>query len=265
MPAAPAVSAGAPVPSTPPQAIATKSAPTPDKISAVQIPQSESGCFVFTPAQGVPTLVCRPLQEGWAGKLVANAPSVTLSLVALVLSILAYRYNRSKDQMARMQSVNDDYWLRKVVSPSSIEPFLSFTTGLMSKLPPISAAASTTTEEADLESQLVQLRSLSVAFGNLKVVSESLAEEVRQHVEVFEDRFVRYQFARKQFRDNGAPAPSRPEVLEELAAIQHKLLLAIKSHQTALSHVSRKGGLSSRLSFWKKREASAVSAARSGS
>jgi len=243
-------------------AASTASAPLPiratptvaphDNISSIQVPQSDSGCFVFAPAQGVPTLVCRPLQEGWTGKVLANAPSVTLSLVALVLSILAYRYNRSKDQMARMQSVNDDYWLRKVVSPSSIEPFLSFTTGLMSTLPPVTPASSTTTEEADLEAQLLQLRSLSVAFGNLKVVSDSLAEEVRQHVEVFEDRFVRYQFARKQFRDHGAPAPSRPEVLEELAAIQHKLLLAIKSHQSALSHVPRRGGLSSLMRLCKR-------------
>lgn len=186
-------------------------------------------------------LVCRPEPESVSSKVMFAVPSMLFSLVALCVSILAYRYNLSKDQVARMQSVNDDFWLRKVVSPASIEPFVAFGTALFSNLPPV-AAEDAQAEDDALAAELQKLRNLSVAFGNLKVVNDTLAIEVREHVDRLEDKLVTYRFDRKQFHEGKGPEPSRQATLEDIAGIQHDVLLTVKRHQSTL-FVRRKGWL----------------------
>ena len=158
-----------------------------------------------------------------------NVPSVLISFLALFVSLAALRYNRSKDALARTQSVNDDYWLRKVVSPNSIEPFLAFGTDLSTELPPTDSGA--VDEAAVFKAQRQRLGNLAMAFGNLAVVDPSLEVEVGQLVERYEDRLVAYQFAREQFVKGAGPEPSRPEALAELAGIQHDVVRCIKNHQ----------------------------------
>lgn len=196
----------------------------------------KADCFTFSPLQGTPIVVCRPESDGWIAKVSTIAPTVAVSIVALVISLRALRYTQSKDQRARNQSVKDDYWLRKVASPASVEPFVAFSSDLMMKLPPVAGSALTADAESLLmDEQLGRVRSFSVLFNSLKVVSFDLVEEVRNHIGSFEDILVTYKFERENFLKSGGEEPSRLEAIEELSKVQHDVLSAIQRHQAALS------------------------------
>ncbi|MGH2376583.1 MAG: hypothetical protein ACRDIC_24385 [bacterium] len=64
-------------------------------------------------------------------------PSLLVSILALLLAGLSFRYSRRKDSAARQQSIQDDFWLRKVISPAAIEPFVKFSSNVIAGLPRI--------------------------------------------------------------------------------------------------------------------------------
>jgi len=197
-------------------------------------------CREVKGATGTAVIVCLPEKDGLWGKFVPNAPSVILGLIAAAISLRAFFYNRSKDSHARAQSINDDYWLRKVLSPSTTEPFLVFASKLWVELPPVSDGDQD--EESVFKSIEEQLKAISVSFGNFKVVDPDLATSIREHVDSFQDRLTTYRFQLKLHREAKGPAPSRPEALEELAGIQHGLLRCIKNHQGNVKADARQSG-----------------------
>lgn len=83
------------------------------------------------------TIVISPTvnHEPLASKLVSNAPSIVLSLVAIGISIASFFYNKRRDERSRRQSIQDDFWIRKIISPISVEPFLKYSTQLSAGLP----------------------------------------------------------------------------------------------------------------------------------
>lgn len=181
---------------------------------------------------GTPVIVCLPVKERWNEKFMTGMPSLLLSLVALCVSLYTLVYNRRKDDRQRLRSVDDEYWLRKVLSPHSIEPFLKFSTELIQHLPP--AEGSEPASEAAAFVQLrIQLRGLMTAFDALAVVDPQLAASVNALVEQFEDRLATYGYARKMFQESGAEEPSRSAALEDMAGIRTQVLHCIRKHQVS--------------------------------
>lgn len=101
---------------------------------------------------GIPTIEVRP--QGGAFFVKTESPSVwaqpstwisvgaviisfTSLIVTLVDKYLAYR----KDQRSREQSIQDEFWLRKVLFPSAIEPAMNFAVETMGNLPAPSSTA----------------------------------------------------------------------------------------------------------------------------
>lgn len=101
---------------------------------------------------GVPTIEVRP--QGGAFFVRTQAPSVWsqpstwISVVAVIVSIsslivtlfdkyLGYR----KDLRSREQSIQDEFWLRKVLFPSAIEPAMNFAVATMGNLPAPASSA----------------------------------------------------------------------------------------------------------------------------
>ncbi|NIE67428.1 hypothetical protein [Burkholderia sp. Ax-1719] len=69
--------------------------------------------------------------------------AVLISLASLGVTVWDKFLGLRKDARSREQSIQDEFWLRKVLFPTSIEPAMTFATEVMGELP----AATTTSAE----------------------------------------------------------------------------------------------------------------------
>jgi hypothetical protein len=194
-------------------------------------------CALIKPNNDVVAVViCAPPPEGFWAKLAPNVPSIFIALCAIGLSWFSISYTRGKDDRARKQSIQDDFWLRKVISPVSIEPFMGFMTQLLASLPDSSTPV--TDGKKYCEDKLREIRSLMSAFETIRLIDQKLLEEVSPHLEVVEDQLAVYFGQLNQYWDAGGVAPSRPAVVENLTASLTNVLGPIKEHQANVGEVS---------------------------
>jgi hypothetical protein len=217
---------------------AAAAASTPESPAKAGNPQGVAGltlpsnCEAIRPETGVSVILCSAPSESFLTKLAPSTPSIVLSIVAIVLSVMSYFYTRRKDSRARQQSIQDDFWLRKVVSPVSIEPFLQFGTELLTKLP---ASDNDPAAARPAGAELLQkLRGLTQSFLALQLIGDNLHLEVEAALEKLEDRLATYLGGLDEHWNNSSPAPSRPEAIAELSLAFIAVLNPIKQHQASL-------------------------------
>jgi hypothetical protein len=172
--------------------------------------------------------------EPFLGKLAANAPSIVLSLVALWISIKSFSYNRRRDRRSREQSIQDDFWIRKIISPISVEPFLKWTTELSAALP---SAAGTTKKKvkAFWAAQALKITEYSLSFRTFGLVDKDLDSALEGEFERFDDCFTVYCGNLMQYQSGALPAPpDRDECIRTLIEITLAMLKLIRSHQAAM-------------------------------
>ena len=190
-------------------------------------------CTSVQPQSGVTVVFCEPQPEGFLAKALPTAPSLLTSVLALFLSFYAIRYNFGKDARSRRQSIQDEFWLRKVVSPVSIEPFVRLTSDLLVNLPD----PGTPHEDCEVfaRDRLAEFRALTVAFQALELLNGNLYKQVGSQLEAIEDRLAEYFGDLDALaKDNRAPVPSRPEAIADLSALRLAVLEPIKDHQATL-------------------------------
>lgn len=99
---------------------------------------------------GIPAVEVRPSGGVFLVKAVSPSvwaqPSTWIALVALVVSTLSLIativdkvYGLRKDKRSREQSIQDEFWLRKVLFPSAVEPAMNFMAETIATLPAASA------------------------------------------------------------------------------------------------------------------------------
>jgi hypothetical protein len=192
-----------------------------------------SHCIGLQPQSGLPVVVCQPPLENFWSKALPTLPSLVTSVLALLFTAYVFRYNLSKDARSRRQSIQDDFWLRKVVSPVSIEPLVKLTGDILANLPDVQT--STTDREEFSRTRLAEFRALTVAFQALELIGKDLNRIVELHLEAFEDRLARYLGDLAAFAEaRNQIAPGRPEAIAELSALRLSVLDAIKDHQAEL-------------------------------
>lgn len=188
-------------------------------------------------------MVCQPPAEDLWSKFGPTMPSLFLSVVAIVVSVLTYRYNRSKDQRAREQSIRDDFWLRKVVSPLSIEPFLKFAQELPRALP-VASGTSDDAVETFWTTQVAKVGDFEVAFRALGLIDVALGEAVASKLEAFEDLLATYcGDLRAHLKDSATPAPNATAAGHALLTTTLELLKLIQLQQTSVGRASNRGWL----------------------
>ena len=213
------------------------------KLSAPATPASAPATKSFTPATLVvgrpcevallPTsaqiLICQ--QDGsWVDKFIPTIPSLFTSITALFLSWSALKYNRTKDQRARQQSVNDDYWIRKVVSPFAIEPFLKYLISLPVGLP----SSKSNPEEVQFfwTSAAASFGEFTSAFGILEQIDKTLHGNVAGLLEGMEDALSDYCGQLQQhLMDAQVPHPDRARTAGLLRQSGYSITQAIASYQ----------------------------------
>lgn len=201
---------------------------------------STNDCIFAKESFGTNWILCRPEPPPTLEKYLPLLPggiSVVIALVALYFSSRTLFYNINKDDRARKQSIQDDFWLRKVVSPSTIEPFFLYTNGLREKLPSYkdrSNSAQQAVKKFSKENSK-KLNSLSLAFGSLGLIDPELARDISKDFEKFEDNISTYIENLGFYLENKIPeAPDHVEVIDNAQSLMQEILLKIQLHQTKL-------------------------------
>ena len=189
------------------------------------------GCSPAQPSGAFTIALCQPHPESFSSKLLSGLPATTLSLLALAISIWGLSYNKRKDQVARRQSIEDDYWLRKVVSPLSIEPFLKHIHDLVAALP--GEHGSTSQSVSDFWTlQTSKFNAFHIAFRTLALIAPELDETVRFKLEEIEDELASYCGLLSQHLDAGKGAPpDMGSASQRLMGLTIAMLRIVKTHQ----------------------------------
>ena len=235
-PAAQKVAAPADAPTLPDKpklAVASSSAaelpPTRKDAPSVVLPP---GCNLVQVKDSVSLAICAPPTESWASKFVN--PSLLFSLAAITLAIWNFVYTRRKDSRARQQSIEDDFWLRKVVSPASIEPLIKDLRELRQKLPP---TADCDTKELVLKFWSEETKLQAARIDSLRVfelLNDSLGEELVAELSELDDPMATYVGNLAKHYEEGTPAPSRSDAVEIINQVSLKVFQRIKAYQASV-------------------------------
>ena len=194
-------------------------------------------CALVKPEEGrVAIVICSPPPEGFWSKLAPNVPSILIALFAMYLTAKSIAYTRIKDDRARQQSIQDDFWLRKVISPVSIEPFVTFMSEILAELPE-PGVTPVVEGKKFCEDKLRELRSLMSAFETIRLMDDKLLKDILPRLEEVEDQLAVHFGQLNRYWDAGEAAPSRPALVENLIASLTGVLDPIKEHQANVGGV----------------------------
>lgn len=189
---------------------------------------SENCSYVKQGAQVI--AYCRQPEDPWYFKYLPQGTSVLLSLAALVLAVISFFYTRSKDGRARRQSIHDEFWLRKVVSPISIEPFLEFVQETNRDLP--TAATNKPDVESYYKEWTNKFSDMKMSFSVLNLIDATLDKNVDDALSSYEDALNVYIGRLLAYLDNSSPiSPTRNEAATSLMQCALGVLKPIQEHQ----------------------------------
>lgn len=156
--------------------------------------------------------LCVTPESSYWEKVLPTLPSIVTSIIAIFLSVYALIYNKRKDERVRLQSIKDDFWIRKVISPVSIEPFLKDVTELASSLP--TAKSNLTIDELKVRwtNETSKFEEYRSRYDVLNIVDSAVAQKVAYELDQFYDDLAEYFGALCGYRDNKIEVPPDTQV-----------------------------------------------------
>ncbi len=132
-----------------------------------------------------------PISPGIAVK---DVVAIVFSVLAFFVSVGNAWYGVIKDRRARQQSIEDDFWLRKVLGPLAIEPMIQRVFEISSKLPSDCSEPGWDAEKLrafglEYQTSVKELQSSAVA---LNLLDSELAEFAAERLEKLEDLLLEY-------------------------------------------------------------------------
>lgn len=123
-----------------------------------------------------------------------SKPATYTSILALVVSVGVVCYTFWKDTRARKHSVEDDYWLRKVVGPIAIEPLLKDILEMIAAAPNDATSATFSSEATNKyhTTYLAKLSSLAVNSSSLQIIDKQLAAGTAAAIDQLQDLMIGY-------------------------------------------------------------------------
>lgn len=142
-----------------------------------------------------PFLVKMDTQKQWY-----QEPALYISAFAIIFSIISLwvnlRVGFNKDERARRQSIEDEFFLRKVLYPLAIEPALEHYSKMLSSLPPDRFDTSATAAAIDeFKKEFEKENSAIVAkMVTLGILGSAFLASVKLELEAIEDLISEYCF-----------------------------------------------------------------------
>jgi hypothetical protein len=123
-----------------------------------------------------------------------SKPATYTSLFALCVSLCVAGYTFWKDHRARKHSVEDDYWLRKVIGPIAIEPLLKSVLEMIATAPADYSSADFS-EQAITDfhkSHVKKLSELAVNASSFQLLDASLASTTAAAIDQIQDLMIEF-------------------------------------------------------------------------
>ncbi len=136
---------------------------------------------VAEPRQGE-VLPCSPSSPSWV--------AIALSFLSLCVSVVGAFLVIYKMQRDRRLSIEDDFWLRKIISPAAIEPLLKTVVDLLADVP--SATASEDTQRAYASRVTADIQRLTGAMQTLAMLDPELPVTMLSKLSECEDHLTGY-------------------------------------------------------------------------
>lgn len=150
--------------------------------------------------QNLSDMECRQVNNSANMSTVVCAikPSTTQSTIisgfALLISIGGFIYTLRKDKKSRLQSIEDDYWIRKIISPISLEPLIKKISETVSIIPEDQQSGNFDKKACNkfgikFQSEWDQTR---VSMDVLALLDKSVCKTALKHVSNIEDEVLQY-------------------------------------------------------------------------
>jgi hypothetical protein len=138
-----------------------------------------------------------------------SKPATYTSILALLVSIGVVVYTLWKDSRARKHSVEDDYWLRKVVGPIAIEPLLKDILEMISAAPGDATSPAFSGTEVDTYHAFYvgKLSALAMNSVSLQIIDKQLASVTASAIDQIQDLMIDYCFRNKSMNASGVIIP----------------------------------------------------------
>ena len=156
-----------------------------------------------------------------------------LSVVAILISASTFLYNRKKDKRSRTQSIYDEFWLRKVVSPIAIEPIVKDFLKVSSNLPIAKKLDTDNAKQQWLEHANI-IEELRVSIGALALLSKTLPRDAEPHLDSASDILSEFYGAYIADQDSEDINKKKEAAVTNLIAAMIGILTLVQSHQEGL-------------------------------
>ena len=178
-------------------------------------------------------LVCiERRQDSYKGTLVP-----AISFMALLLSLGNIAYTLYKDRRARKQSIEDDFWLRKVISPLALEPLIEGVNDLLMGLPDDCSKSATESFDYRKFAQETQpkLQKLQSSMHVLAMLDKSVCQATIARIQGIEDEILNYCGKNASRSKTAAGQPERSKADTKQTISNHLLgaLSGIKNYQSS--------------------------------
>lgn len=189
------------------------------------------------PETSTATVVMRPEpthlqpQQPW---LPTWVPAL-LSVVAICLTIANFVYSLRKDKRARKQSIQDDYWFRKIASPITIEPLVKNLLGISAGLPD-STSITTETAKTLWKAQAAQVEEFRTTVGALALLSKDLPRNLVKYVDTMSDELSEFYGQCMQDIESGSNISNREKTKGALVDAMIQMLEVIQRDQEKVGY-----------------------------
>lgn len=171
-----------------------------------------------------------------------HEPAIYFSAVAIIVSALSLwinlRVGFQKDKRARRQSIEDEFFLRKVLYPLAIEPALEHYAKMLSSLPadrfdPSATAKAVAEFKADFDKENSVIVAKMVTLG---ILGQLLLDTVRLELEAIEDLVSEYCFENSSGYEANATTNSNTRLSVESQVSGHlvSVLKAVRVFQESV-------------------------------
>ncbi|MBR7793721.1 hypothetical protein KDM87_14070 [Undibacterium sp. FT147W] len=159
---------------------------------------------------------------------------IILSIISILMSIGLTIYNVRKDNRARKLSIEDDYWIRKVISPIAIEPLLKILIEMTAATPQhYGMAGFDKTKLRPFHDQYKsKLLDLQMSLSSLSLIDGMLAKKAKEGLDSIDEQLIEFCFSNE--RGVTGKHTTRTEFQALIREEMMKILKLIKDYQSHL-------------------------------
>jgi len=137
----------------------------------------------------------------WISEVLTQAPpawvlwlGVSVAMLNFLVALLSFLFNKTNERRKRLNSVQDEFWFRKIAAPFFIEPYLLFLTNQQAAFESISVKdlAATTTRKKCVGAFLAEFRQAKKAvrcrLNFLKAADADTFKEISEALRDLDDK-----------------------------------------------------------------------------